>query len=55
MVTEYLISYDGAPWMFTVSIMQFRVTGAATIGGRRVHVLEGAGDRSGVAASRVIG
>ena len=23
-VTEYLISYDGAPWMFTVSIMQFR-------------------------------
>ena len=23
MVTEYLISYDGAPWMFTVSIMEF--------------------------------
>ena len=23
-VTEYLISYDGAPWMFTVSIMEFR-------------------------------
>ena len=22
-VTEYLISYDGAPWMFTVSIMEF--------------------------------
>lgn len=23
-VTEYLISYDSAPWMFTVSIMEFR-------------------------------
>ena len=23
-VTEYLISYNGAPWMFTVSIMRFR-------------------------------
>jgi hypothetical protein len=23
-VTEYLISYNGAPWMFTVSIMEFR-------------------------------
>jgi hypothetical protein len=23
-VTEYLISYNSAPWMFTVSIMQFR-------------------------------
>ena len=22
-VTEYLISYDAAPWMFTVSIMEF--------------------------------
>ncbi len=37
-VTEYLISYDGAPWMFTVSIMEFREERVAR---KRIYVMEG--------------
>ena len=37
-VTEYLISYDRAPWMFTVSIMQFRDTRVAH---ERIYIMEG--------------
>jgi hypothetical protein len=37
-VTEYLISYDGAPWMFTVSIMQFREDRVAH---ERIYVMDG--------------
>ena len=37
-VTEYLISYDGAPWMFTVSIMEFRSDRVAR---ERIYIMEG--------------
>jgi hypothetical protein len=37
-VTEYLISYDGAPWMFTVSIMEFEDDRVAH---ERIYVMEG--------------
>jgi hypothetical protein len=37
-VTEYLISYDGAPWMFTVSIMQFR---GERVAHERIYIMDG--------------
>jgi len=37
-VTEYLISYDGAPWMFTVSIMEFR---GERVGRERIYIMDG--------------
>jgi hypothetical protein len=37
-VTEYLISYDGSPWMFTVSIMEFRGDHVAH---ERIYIMEG--------------
>ena len=37
-VTEYLISYNGAPWMFTVSIMQFREDRVAH---ERIYIMDG--------------
>jgi ketosteroid isomerase-like protein len=37
-VTEYLISYDGAPWMFTVSIMEFRDDRVAR---ERIYIMDG--------------
>jgi ketosteroid isomerase-like protein len=37
-VTEYLISYDGAPWMFTVSIMRFRDDRVAH---ERIYIMDG--------------
>jgi SnoaL-like protein len=37
-VTEYLISYNHAPWMFTVSIMQFRDDRVAH---ERIYIMEG--------------
>jgi len=36
-VTEYLISYDGAPWMYTVSLMQFREDKVAH---ERIYIME---------------
>ncbi|HEX6151805.1 nuclear transport factor 2 family protein [Nocardioides sp.] len=37
-VTEYLISYDGAPWMFTVSIMEFR---GERVARERIYIMDG--------------
>lgn len=37
-VTEYLISYDRAPWMFTVSIMEFRDDRVAH---ERIYIMDG--------------
>ena len=37
-VTEYLISYNGAPWQFTVSIMEFR---EEQIAHERVYIMDG--------------
>ena len=37
-VTEYLISYNGAPWMFTVSIMQFR---GERVAHERIYIMDG--------------
>ena len=37
-VTEYLISYDGAPWMFTVSIMEFR---GDRVSHERIYIMDG--------------
>ncbi len=37
-VTEYLISYNGEPWMFTVSIMQFRDDRVAH---ERIYIMDG--------------
>jgi hypothetical protein len=37
-VTEYLISYNGAPWMFTVSIMQFR---SDRVAHERIYIMDG--------------
>ncbi len=37
-VTEYLISYDGAPWMFTVSIMEFLDEKVAR---ERIYIMDG--------------
>jgi len=37
-VTEYLISYNGAPWMFTVSIMHFRDDRVAH---ERIYIMDG--------------
>lgn len=37
-VTEYLISYDGAPWMFTVSIMEFR---GDRVAHERIYIMDG--------------
>jgi len=37
-VAENLISYDGGPWMFTVSILEFR---GQRIARERVYVMEG--------------
>ena len=37
-VTEYLISYNGRPWMFTVSIMQFRDDRVAH---ERIYIMDG--------------
>jgi hypothetical protein len=37
-VTEYLISYDGAPWMFTVSIMEFF---GDKVAHERIYIMDG--------------
>jgi hypothetical protein len=37
-VTEYLISYDRAPWMFTVSIMEFR---GERVAHERIYIMDG--------------
>jgi ketosteroid isomerase-like protein len=37
-VTEYLISYNGAPWMFTVSIMEFR---GDRVAHERIYIMDG--------------
>ena len=37
-VTEYLISYNGAPWMFTVSIMEFVGDKVAR---ERIYIMDG--------------
>ena len=37
-VTEYLISYNGAPWMFTVSIMEFR---GDLVAHERIYIMDG--------------
>ena len=37
-VVENLISYDGGPWMFTVSILRFR---GAKVAHERVYIAEG--------------
>ncbi len=37
-VVENLISYDGSPWMFTVSIMQFR---GERVAHERIYITEG--------------
>ena len=37
-VSEYLISYNGAPWMFTVSIMLFRDDKVAH---ERIYIMNG--------------
>ena len=37
-VTEYLISYNRAPWMFTVSIMRFRDDKVAH---ERIYIMDG--------------
>jgi ketosteroid isomerase-like protein len=37
-VTEYLISYNGAPWMFTVSIMNFR---DGRVAHERIYIMDG--------------
>ena len=37
-VTENLISYNGAPWMFTVSIMEFRDDLVAR---ERIYIMDG--------------
>jgi len=37
-VTEYLISYNGAPWMFTVSIMEFVGDRVAR---ERIYIMDG--------------
>jgi hypothetical protein len=37
-VSEYLISYNGAPWMFTVSIMQFR---GDRVAHERIYIMDG--------------
>lgn len=37
-VTEYLISYNSAPWMFTVSIMEFRDDRVIR---ERIYIMEG--------------
>jgi hypothetical protein len=39
-VAENLISYDGSPWMFTVSILHFR---GDKIAKERIYVMEGFG------------
>ena len=36
--TEYLISYNGEPWMFTVSIMQFR---GDRVAHERIYIMDG--------------
>lgn len=37
-VTEYLISYNGAPWMFTVSIMKFS---GDRVAHERIYIMDG--------------
>ena len=37
-VTEYLISYNSAPWMFVVSIMQFR---GDLVAHERIYIMDG--------------
>lgn len=37
-VTEYLISYNGAPWMFTVSIMEFV---GEKVARERIYIMDG--------------
>lgn len=37
-VTEYLISYDRAPWMFTVSIMELR---GPRVARERIYIMDG--------------
>lgn len=37
-VTEYLISYNGAPWMFTVSIMEFH---GDRVAHERIYIMDG--------------
>src|SRR6187397_720823 len=37
-VTEYLISYDAAPWMFTVSIMEFE---GDRVAHERIYIMDG--------------
>jgi len=37
-VTEYLISYNGAPWMFTVSIMEFL---GEKVARERIYIMDG--------------
>jgi hypothetical protein len=37
-IAENLISYDGAPWMFTVSILEFR---GEKVAHERIYIMEG--------------
>ncbi len=37
-VTEYLISYNGAPWQFTVSVMEFR---GERVARERIYIMDG--------------
>ena len=37
-VTEYLISYNGTPWMFTVSIMEFV---GERVARERIYIMDG--------------
>jgi hypothetical protein len=37
-VVENLISYDGAPWMFTVSLMEFR---GDRVAHERIYIMDG--------------
>ena len=37
-VTEYMISYNGAPWMFTVSIMEFE---GDRVAHERIYIMDG--------------
>jgi hypothetical protein len=37
-VTEYLISYNGTPWMFTVSIMEFV---GEKVARERIYIMDG--------------
>ena len=43
-VVENLISYDGAPWMYTVSVMEF---GGDRVAHERIYIMDGWDARSG--------